>query len=410
VAIVAAPLGQGHALLFGDQIGWFYALRAETGGLLWKKKVEEHDTARLTAAAAVHDGVVFVPVASWEETRSVNLDYPCCTFRGSVVAMRVEDGSQVWKSYFIRQSPRPTGENNSAGTPEWGPSGAGSWAAPTLDAKRGVVYITTGDNYSEPATDLSDAVIALEMKTGRIAWAKQTTSGDVFSSACNMNQECPGPDHDYGSSVVLESLPDGGDILLAGQKSGVVYALDPDNGGTILWQARVGKGGINGGVQWGMASDGQQVYAAVSDIIRPPNRPNANTNDPRPAPLDPKTGGGFTALRIRDGEKVWYAPPSVCDNKPGCTPAQSAAVTAIPGVVFSGSHDGHIRGFSTEDGRVVWDFDTAREFETVNGVAARGGSLDGPGPVLVDGMLFVNSGYGRVGAMAGNVLLAFAVE
>jgi polyvinyl alcohol dehydrogenase (cytochrome) len=401
-AILAVPMGDKHALLFGDQYGWFYSLDAETGRLLWKKRVEPNESVRLTAAPVAYQGSVYVGVASWEEGRTSNPDYPCCTFRGVVAALRIRDGSQVWKMYTIREKPRQTGKN------QWGPSGASVWGAPTIDARRGLLYVTTGDNFSEPATNLSDAVLALELGTGRIAWSKQTTPGDVWNSSCSQKNDCPGPDHDYGSSVLLEKDANGRELLLAGQKSGVVYALDPDKKGEIVWQVRVAKGGINGGVQWGMASDGQRVYAASSDVVRMPGS-NSDPLDPRPRPLDPTQGGGLTALRIGTGEKVWYTPPVACGERSGCSPAQPAAVTAIPGVVFSGSLDGHLRAYSAEEGKVLWDFDTIREYQTVNGVPASGGALNGPGPVVVGGMVFVNSGYGRAG-IAGNVLLAFAPE
>jgi polyvinyl alcohol dehydrogenase (cytochrome) len=177
-----------------------------------------------------------------------------------------------------------------------------------------------------------------------------------------------------------------------------------------VWQTRVGEGGINGGVLWGLASDGENAYAAVSDLGRMP-RPDADAYDWRPTGVDPRKGGGLTALRIRDGAKVWYAPPSPCDPaRPVCSPAQPAAVTAIPGVVFSGAVDGHLRAFSTDDGRMIWEFDTAREFATVNGAAGRGGSIDGDGAVVAGGMVYITSGYARNGGMPGNVLLAFAVR
>jgi polyvinyl alcohol dehydrogenase (cytochrome) len=404
-AIVAVPNGKTHVLVFTDITGWAYGVEAESGQLLWKKKPEPHESTRLTGSAAVHDGVVFIPAASWEESRAGNPDYVCCTFRGSVTALRAKDGTQVWKTYTIREMPNQIEKGpGSVGT--WGPSGAGVWGSPTLDAKRGLLYVATGDNFSSPATDLSDSVLALELKTGRIVWSKQLTPGDIFSGACT-GGGCPGPDHDFGSSVIIEKLPNGREVLLAGQKSGVVYALDPDRKGAILWQTRVGKGGTNGGVQWGMASDGQKVYAAVSDLVRkaPPG-----TILQVGLPPDPTQGGGLTALRISDGEKVWYAAPQPCGPTPGCSPSQPAAVTAIPGVVFSGSDDGHLRAFATEDGRVLWDFNTVRDYATANGVRGKGGSLDGAGPVLAGGMLFVNSGYARNGGIAGNVLLAFAPE
>lgn len=408
MAPLAVPQGDKHALLFGDSSGWFYSVEAETGKLLWKKRPDAHESVRLTGAPLEYQGTVFVPVASWEEPRTINPNYACCTFRGAVVAFRVRDGAQVWKTYTIRERPRQTGKN-AAGIAQMGPSGGGVWSAPTLDAKRGVIYITTGDNFSEPATDMSDAVLALQISTGRILWARQTTSGDVWNSSCSAKGNCPGPDHDYGSSAILETMGNGREILLAGQKSGVVYALDPDKKGEIVWQTRVAKGGISGGVQWGMASDGQKVYAASSDVARGLTETNADKLDPRPLPPDPKEGGGLTALSIATGERAWFTPPAACGPQRGCSPAQPAAVTAIPGVVFSGSMDGHIRAYTTEEGRVIWDFDTVRGFETVNGVTAKGGSINGPGAVVAGGMVFVNSGY-RSGAMEGNVLLAFGPE
>jgi polyvinyl alcohol dehydrogenase (cytochrome) len=400
-AMVAVPNGKTHVLVFTDLNGWAYGLEAETGVLLWKKRPEAHESTRLTGSAAVNHGVVFIPAASSEEPRANNPEYPCCTFRGSVTALRAKDGTQVWKTYTIPEKAKEI-EKAPGTVGSWGPSGAGVWGSPTVDARRGLLYVATGDNFSSPATDLSDSVLALELKTGRIAWSRQMTPGDVFSGACTA-VKCPGPDHDFGSSVIMEKLPDGRDVLLAGQKSGVVYALDPDRTGAILWQTRVGKGGTNGGVQWGMASDGQYVYAAVSDLVRK-TRPGVIQIGATP---DPTQGGGLTALRISDGEKVWYAAPPPC-SRPKCSPAQPAAVTAIPGAVFSGSDDGHLRAFATEDGRVLWDFDTVREYKAVNGAPGKGGSLDGAGPVLTGGMLFVNSGYARNGGMAGNVLLAFA--
>jgi polyvinyl alcohol dehydrogenase (cytochrome) len=363
-----------------------------------------------------YNGTVFVGAASWEETRSLDPNYPCCTFRGSMSALRIRDGKLVWKSYMIGDAPKQTGKTQH-GTPQFGPSGAGIWSAPTLDTKRGVMYVTTGDNYSSPTTTTSDAVVALDLASGHILWSKQTLPGDAYNSSCGTDkQNCPdenGPDYDFGSSAILSKLPDGRDVLLAGQKSGMVYALDPDKKGDILWQVRISSPAANVGpsvgVQWGMASDGQKVYAAVSASGRTPPKDPLDT---RRNILDPNQGGGLSALRVADGSKVWYAPPIVCaEGAPsGCSPAQSAAVTAIPGVVFSGSMDGHLRAYAAEQGNILWDFNTARDFDTVDGVKAKGGSLDGPGAVVVNGMVFVNSGYSRFGGLPGNVLLAFGAE
>lgn len=402
-SILAVRDGSRNVLLFGDQSGEFYAVDAAEGKLLWKKRVETHDAARLTGSPVAYQGIVFVPVAGWEENRASDLDYECCTMRGSVVALRVHDGSQVWKTYMV-DPPKEIGKNK-AGRAQYGPSGAGIWSAPTLDLKRGVMYVTTGDNYSAPSTKMSDAVVALDIKTGKVVWSRQLVENDIFSGECLATSSC-GPDFDFGSSAMLVDAG-GRSLVVAGQKSGVVYGLDPDRKGEIVWQLRVGKGSTNGGVLWGMAADGQNAYAAVSDVSRTRRKPTDPT-DLRQQDLDPTKGGGLTAIRIADGSKVWYAPGHPCDPpKEGCSPAQPAAVTAIPGVVFSGSVDGHMRAYAAEDGKILWDFDTARDFETVNGVPGHGGSIDGPGAVVLNGMVYVNSGYSRQSGMPGNVLLAF---
>ena len=405
-AIVIAPMGERQVALFGDLTGWFYALDAADGRLLWKKRPEEHEAVRLSAPPVVHGELVLIPVASWEESRALNEQYACCTFRGSLTALRIRDGSEAWKTYTIPDQPRRTGTLPN-GAEAWGPSGIGIWGSPTIDAKRRRIYVTTGNNYSLPATPNSDALLALDLDTGKILWSKQALADDVYNSACGMTPKgavCPegsGPDFDFGSPAILVNAG-GRDLLLAGQKSGIVWAFDPDRNGDVVWQARVGAGGINGGVQWGMASDGERVYAATSDVVV------ARTATARV--LDPRSGGGLTALSVKDGTEVWRAAPPPCGARANCSPAQSAALTAIPGVVFSGSLDGHVRAYSAGDGKLIWEFDTTREFQTVNGVKARGGAIDGPGAVVVNGMLFLPSGYTRYGGNPGNVLLAFGVD
>jgi polyvinyl alcohol dehydrogenase (cytochrome) len=405
--IVATQLDDRHVLLFGDLTGWFYALDASNGRLIWSKRPEVHEAVRLSAPPMVHNGLVLVPVASWEETRSLNADYQCCTFRGSIIALRLRDGTEAWKTYTVPRAGEVTGKT-SVGTATIGPSGVGVWSSPTIDLRRGRMYITTGNNYSLPATDTSDAIMALDLNTGRIVWTKQALANDVYNSACasvpTRGPSCPeesGPDHDFGSPALLVRTASGRELLLAGQKSGVVWAFDPDKNGEVVWQTRVGKGGINGGVQWGMASDGELVFAQTSDAVI------ERTATARV--LDSTMGGGLSALRVSDGTRAWYAEPPPCGPRPNCSPAQSAALTAIPGVLFSGSMDGHLRAYSTRDGKVLWDFDTVRDYDTVNGVKAKGGAIDGPGPIVVNGMVFVNSGYTRMGGIPGNVLLAFEV-
>ncbi len=401
----------------GDGRGNVYALNATTGKLVWKTQVESHPEVRITGALKYHQGKLYIPVSSFEEGTGGNPLYGCCTFRGSVVALDSATGKQIWKTYTIKEAAKPT-KKNASGTQLFGPSGAAVWSSPTIDAKSGVLYVATGDNYSEPDSDMSDAIIAMDLKTGAIVWHRQMTKGDIWNIACGTGlkglgvneMNCPNqdaPDADFGSSPILLTLAGGKRALIAGQKSGNVYALDPDRKGATIWETKLGRGGRAGGIQWGPASDGERLYAAISDLqfqFGPDAKMGMGLK------IDPKIGGGLFALSVKDGEKVWYAKPGECGDRSPCSPAQSAAVTAMPGVVFSGSVDGHFRAYSSKDGKVIWDFDTFREFTTVNKVPARGGAIDGPGATIVDGMVYVNSGYAFIGGQAGNVLLAFSVD
>jgi polyvinyl alcohol dehydrogenase (cytochrome) len=411
-AISVGPSDRGgFTAYFGDGLASVHAVNLMTGELRWTTTVEEHPASLITGAPALHDGRLYVPVSSLEEVSAADPRYECCTFRGSIVALDAATGERLWKTFVIRDPPRET-RVNAAGAQNFGPSGAGVWSAPTLDPGRNLLYVATGDAYSDPAAPESDAIMALSMDTGDIQWVTQTTPGDAFTLACLsagtlpglpggdnpiMRANCPeseGPDVDFGSSPILITR-DGEDLLLAGQKSGVMYAMRPETG-EVAWETRVSDGGILGGIEWGFATDGEQVYVSISDAIE----------------KAPGEAGGVTALSVDSGEQVWHAPPvqDTCGGREGCHTAQPAAVTLIPDVAFAGSLDGHLRAHDTDTGRVIWDFDTAREFQTVNGVEARGGSLNGPGPTIVDGMLYVVSGYGTFGYMPGNILLAFGVE
>jgi polyvinyl alcohol dehydrogenase (cytochrome) len=386
---------------FGDMTGNAYAVDFETGERRWRVEVDDHRQARITGAPALHDGRLYVPVASLEELAAEAPTYQCCTFRGSVAALDATTGRRLWQRYPIDEEPTRTGLNP-AGVQQWGPSGVGIWASPTIDPGRNRMYVATGDSYSNPVSPLSDAIVALALDTGDVLWVSQTTPGDAWVAACLSPDEatranCPedaGPDHDFGSAIVLATVG-GRELLLAGQKSGVMYGLDPGTG-EIVWETRVSGGGILGGIEWGFASDGETVFASISDALEK-------------APGD---AGGMVALRIATGDVLWEAPPfqDTCGNRPGCHTAQPGAVTAIPGVVFSGSLDGHIRAYSSDTGAVIWDVDTAGEYKTVNGVPGRGGSLNGPGATIAGGMLYVSSGYGLFNYMPGNVLLAFSVD
>ena len=417
-AISIGGLGRAWVAYFGDQHANAYAVNAITGSLIWKTRVEEHPASVITGAPTLADGRLYVPVSSFEEVTGANLNYECCKFRGSVSALNAATGKVIWKGYTIEESPHPV-RLNKQGMQLWGQSGAAVWSSPTIDLKKQTVYVTTGDSYSDPAASTSDAFLAFDKVTGKLLWSRQMTANDAFTVDCKLPTkmncaEANGPDFDFGSSPILVDLPNGRRVLIAGQKSGMIHALDPDRQGEVLWHVRLGKGGSLGGIQWGSAVDGKNVYAAVSDVeqvLATEDKAGARKNlAGRTIVLNPKAGGGMFALDAATGRQIWNTPAPSCNERPGCSPAQSAAVTAIPGVVFSGSVDGHLRAFATADGRIIWDVDTAREYETVNGVKGNGGSIDGPGPVVVDGMLFTNSGYGSWGGVPGNVLLAFSVD
>jgi polyvinyl alcohol dehydrogenase (cytochrome) len=396
---------------FGDLAANVYAVDTSTGKLKWKMRADAHPYALITGAVKLAAGRVIVPVSSFEEGPAADGKYQCCTFRGSIVALDQGTGREVWRSWMIGQPAVRRGQNK-IGTPRFGPSGVAVWASPTIDERRGAVYVATGNNYTAPVTPLSDAIVALDLRTGRRLWQRQMMPGEAWNAGCNRpgKANCPddeGPDFDFGSSPVLVELGAGRSVLVGAQKSGLVYGLDPAARGRLLWTTRVGVGGKLGGVQWGVATDGQRVYTAISDL----EWLVMGTRVAGGFVFDPKKGGGLQALSPATGARLWSAPAaSVCEGRAACSPAQSAAVTALPGVVFSGSVDGHLRAYASEDGRVLWDYDTARDFTTVNGVAARGGSIDSAGAVVAGGMVFATSGYSLFGGMAGNVLLAFGLD
>ena len=410
---------RGWTAYFGDRRANAYALDALSGKLRWKVQIDEHPAATITGAPTLVDTVLYVPVTSHEEGTGADAHYPCCSFRGSIVALDTLTGKVLWKSFSIAEAPKPV-RKNQLGIQLFGPSGAGIWSSPTVDAAGGMLYATTGDSYSDPAAATSDAFLAFRVSDGELVWSHQMTAGDAYTVACDLmapgDGNCPearGPDFDFGSSPILVRLANGKRALVAGQKSGVVYAVDPDRQGALLWQRRIGKGGNQGGVQWGASADDSKVYVALSDVqmrLVPDYTAGAQaTVFGLSALLDPTAGGGLFALALETGELVWHTPHPGCGDAPGCSPAQSAAVTAIPGVVFSGGLDGHLRAYAAASGQIIWDVDTKGTYKTVNGTTALGGSLDGPGPVIVGGMLYANSGYAFTGGAPGNVLLAFSV-
>jgi polyvinyl alcohol dehydrogenase (cytochrome) len=388
------------ATVFGDDSATVYLLDADSGKLIWKKKLDPHPDARITGAPVFYDHRLYVPVSSLEELSGAAPNYECCKFRGSVAALDARDGQVLWQTYIIDQPSKPY-RKTASGTQLYGPAGGSVWSAPTLDPKHNLLYVGTGNSYTDVPTAHTDSIVALEMRSGAIRWANQLRAKDNYIVGCETpaaagKGDCPttlGPDVDFGTSPILRTLADGRQLLLTGEKSGQVYALDPQSGQQV-WAAQVGTGSSLGGIEWGSAADPTQMYVAVSD---------AATAKP----------GGLVALRIADGRQVWQAnpPPPVCSwGTRNCLAAQSQAVSAVPGAVFSGSEDGHLRAYASQDGRVIWDFDTAQTFQTVNGVAGVGGSLDNGGATVAGGMVYVNSGYGRITGQPGNLLLAFSVD
>ncbi|MEO1221699.1 MAG: PQQ-binding-like beta-propeller repeat protein, partial [Pseudomonadota bacterium] len=348
---------------------------------------------------AMHEGTLFVPMSSTEVVSAYIDDYDCCTFRGGVAALSTTDGETLWRWYSVDQ-PRKVGVT-SAGSDTLAPSGAPVWSTPTVDAQRGLLYVGTGENYSSPANGNSDAIIALELVTGRQRWAMQATPGDAWNSACGREPRpnCPsedGPDFDFGAPPMLVDLADGGQILLAGQKSGEIFGIDPENDGKLLWRRRAGMGGFNGGIHWGMASDGDTLWVGIADT------PGSRFAQGQPRP-------GIHAFDPATGEPVWsrIEPPTCDEVAYKCMTALSAPLTAIPGVVFAGAHNGRLIAYDAADGSVIWKTETNHAFETVNGVDAKGGTIDSAGVVVAGGMVIVNSGYDKFGEIPGNVLLVY---
>src|SRR5579859_761584 len=385
--VIKAP----SAAFFGDDAGAVYALDAQKGTLLWKTQVDTHPMARIVGAPMLYNDRLYVTVSSTEDAAAANPSYGCCTFRGSVVAIDMAGGRVLWKSYTVLETPQPT-HKNGAGVQEFGPAGAAIVSSPTIDAKRGVLYVGTGGSATGIEQSLTNAVAAFDLRDGKLRWVKQLTApGRMASSG-------------FSSAPILRTLSSGNEILLAGQNSGVVYGLDPDHGGDILWEARLGapalggegatvgpapaQGAERGGVAWGSAADHRSLFVALSGQLAQPGN----------------TLGSLWALDPKTGIARWHtpAPTPACSWSEGpCSHAQSQAVTVMPGGVFSGSLDGHLRAYSTIDGKILWDFDTAKSFQTQNGVQASGGPLDFGGASIVNGIVYINSG---------NALLAFSVD
>ncbi|MDX2066972.1 MAG: PQQ-binding-like beta-propeller repeat protein [Haliscomenobacter sp.] len=404
-AIAIAPTAKGLGVYFADYATNVYALDLATGKLIWQARAGEHPYSAVTGSVAVYQNKVIVPLTSFEVISAQDPNFPCCSSSGEVVALNAENGSFIWRHRVIKESAKVQGQKSN-GQPFYGPSGGIVWCSPNIDAKRGLVYIGTGENYTNPATTTSDAIQALDLKTGKLIWTYQATPHDTWNLGCPGKPNCPekvGPDFDFGMAPILVKGMNGQkDRLVVGQKSSVVHALDPSTG-KLLWQTRLGKGSALGGVHWGMATDGRYVYAANAD-----NKHAMFPYENEDTTL--KANPGLFALDLQNGKMIWKQSTPDCSHIPNCMTANSAAPLVLPGLVFAGTLDGHMRAYDTKDGKVLWDFDTLKEFPTLNGIPGKGGSIDGPSPVAVGNRLFVNSGYQFFGGIPGNVLIAFELE
>ena len=421
----------GWATFVGERNRTVRAFDARTGKEIWRSApLEANPVAGITGTPVVSGGQLFVPMSSGEEGAATQAGYPCCSFRGSLSALDLKTGQIQWKTYMIDEPLHPT-RKTAAGTQLQGPAGGAIWSAPTADAKRGLVYVATGDSYTEVPTAGADAIVAVEMATGKVRWRRQVTPGDNFIMGCNgaaRGANCPnpiGPDYDFGASPILFNLSGGRQVLLSGQKSGAVYGMDPDTG-KLLWSTKVGSGSALGGIEWGMAADDKRLYVANADTInlfdevmraegKPPVEGENGPAKPGLYGLDPATG------RI-----LWAAPAPVApcryagdrsrDYAGGrCIRALSAAPSVIPGVVFAGATDGWLRAYDAATGKIVWQTSTtARTYDTLNRIKAQpGGSIDGLGPAVAGGMVYVMSGFNgasRTGGNGVNVLLAYSVD
>ena len=406
-AIVASPWKAGDMtarpeLYFGDIIGNVYAIDALTGKLLWRDRADPHPSTTLTAAPMLYEGRLILPVSSLVEGVAGE-KYDCCTFRGSVIAYDAHSGKRIWQTFMVDE-PKFRG-TNAAGSKLYGPSGIALWNTPALDTKRGVLYFGTGDNYSSPTTKYSDAVVAVDLKTGKIKWAHQVLEQDAWNGGCALTgvTSCPtenGPDFDFGAAAILATAKNGRQFVLSGQKSGWVYAMDPDTG-KLIWKNKLGRGGILAGVYFGMATHGNSVFVPIHDA--PDGREYTEPAKP-----------GLYALDLMTGNYLWKAPISddVCkDRGPTCAPGIAASVTATDDLVFTGGGDGRVRIYDSASGKIVWEYDTTPAVKTVGGGDAHGGSMGGAGgQIPYQGNLIVESGYAFAGRMPGNLLLVFGVD
>ena len=409
-------------LFFADDLGTVYAITADEGRLRWKRSLRWFPVSVISGSLTFHEDRLYVPISTFE-TALAGLDsYPCCRSHGGVVALDTRAGEVLWE-YHTTPNAVKVGTTG-AGTDVWGPSGAAVWTTPAVDPERGLVYVGTAQNMSAPATYNSDSVIALSIETGEVDWVYQGLAGDVWNAAClTGGANCPenaGPDFDFGGGITLTRTADGHDIILAGQKSGQVHALDPDRKGAPVWQRRLSMGTSNGGIHWGVATAGNTVWVTIAD---PPRQREGYVPKPGIHALDLATGDirwslpvargcqfdpneaprvGLAAMRDAGPANPWPA----CSFYYG----HSAAPLYANGVLFAGALDGKLRILDAATGHLLRIIDTKRHYDADNGVQGHGGAIDLSGVVVDGDRLFITSGYGMFGQMPGNVVLAYELS
>jgi polyvinyl alcohol dehydrogenase (cytochrome) len=406
VAYGVLPSGRA-VLAFADAAVNVHLVDATSGRLIWKTPVGRWDLSNATGTPQIVGNRVYMPISASEINFGGEDSHECCKTHGMFAALDVRSGRMLWR-YETMPDAKPVRDRGD-GKMLWGPSGAPIWSSPVVDARRGLIYVGTGEATSAPAADTTDSILAIEMKTGKLRWKFQATPDDIFLTACLRRPQalnCPNEgrllDVDFGAAPILAHRADGSDVLLAGQKSGMLWALDPDSG-KLLWNREFGKGSPLGGIHWGMAADARNVYVPIHKM------PNAQGEDPNQTPglhaVDFTTGEvrwSFTSVGDCGGDRKTRVP--TCNANTGL----SSPPTVIDGAVFAGSVDGLLRAFDANSGALLWQYDVARPLTGINGVAGHGGAIDNASIVAGNGYVFVNSGYAIMGGeRPGNLFLAF---
>ena len=391
-------------LVFGDLRGMIHSINAENGKAIWVESGQaSNNQAMITGTPVIHEESIIVPLSGSGVVAAGNPSFECCENHGAVTALNVRTGEKLWE-YHTMPAAEYTGMVSSTGVRQRGPSGAPIWTTPTVDAERGQVYVTTGENTSHPTTNTSDSIIALNLETGEANWVFQALEHDMWNFSCSAGgpnciilDNTNSVDYDFGGPAILVKSDDR-ELLIAGQKSGDLWALDPDTG-ALVWNQRVGEGTALGGNHWGIATDSERAFMTIND-------PGTMSENIRP---------GIYTYFVGTGEPSWsYEVQSDCGDERSerirrCESLYgfSATPLSVDGAVITGGLDGRLFIFNSDTGEELFQFDTVKDFETVNGVEGYGGSIDSHSIAAGSGMVFVGSGYGSFRQVAGNVLLAF---